>query len=404
MTQQEMSKKEWAILALLITILFAAQSWVTYRYLVQPNPGANDFYSRWAGAKALLLDGRDPYSLAVTEEIQVVIRIRPEQVGRGGFHYPLHVTFLFLPLVYLPYNWAQAIWQTALVWVIIGTVLVLLSHYRWRPSPPGLAALLIVGIFFYPAARSVLLGQFTLHVTLFVALSLLCLRNGRDGWAGIFLAATSIKPQMVAALGIFLLVWAIQQKRWRFVAGVLGSGAAMFLAALLLYPRWPISFVQDMFRYSDVAGGRNPLRVLLELLALPEGIYYVAAAVFIAFTLFTWVRAWRNPDWQLLMLALFWTMVVNVLVPFQTGTTNQAILLIPFFAWLHMGIKRWGHWPPVGATAVLIFGLWVLFINTISGDYENQILFLPLPMLSLAILIASELRQNKLANLRIEAE
>jgi hypothetical protein len=58
----------------------------------------------------------------------------------------------------------------------------------------------------------------------------------------------------------------------------------------------------------------------------------------------------------------------------------------------------------VGVTAVLIFGLWALFINTISGDYENQILFLPLPLLSLAILIASELRQNKLANLRIEAE
>ena len=393
-----MSKKEWSILALLIIVLFAAQSWVTHRYLVEPNPGANDYYSRWAGAKALLLEGRDPYSLAVTEEIQVVIRIHPEQVGRGGFHYPLHVTYLFLPLVYLPYDWAQAIWQTILIWVIIGTVLVLLSHYRWRPSPPGLAALLLTAILFYPATRSVLLGQFTLHTTLFLALSLLFLRNGRDGWAGVFLAATSIKPQMTVALGILLLLWTIKQKRWRFLAGVLGGGTVMFVAALLLFPRWPISFVEDMLRYSEVAGGRNPLLVVLQLLGLPEGVYSVVAVIFILITLYTWLRTWRNPNWQTLTLALFWTMVVNVLVPFQTGTTNQAILLIPMFAWLHIGVKQWGRWPIVLATAVLIGSLWALFLNTISGDYENQILFLPVPLLALTLLLVSERKQLKLGD------
>ncbi len=393
-----MSKKEWAILALLIAILFAAQSWVTHRYLVQPNPGANDYYSRWAGAKALLLDGRDPYSLEVTQEIQAVIRINPEQVGRGGFHYPLHVTFFFLPLVYLPYTWAQAIWQTLLVWVIIGTVLVMLAHHNWRPRPLALVLLLLAAILFYPATRSVLLGQFTLHVTLFVALSLLCLKSGRDGWAGIFLAATSIKPQMILALGVLLLLWTIKQRQWRFVVGVIGGGAIMFAAALLLYPRWPISFVEDMLRYSVVAGGRNPLHVLLQLLGLPEGAYTIVTAIFIAITLYTWFRAWRNPNWSYLTLAIFWTMVVNILVPFQTGTTNQAILLIPFFAWLHLGLKRWGVWPIVSITAVIIIGLWALFLNTLSGDYENQLLFLPLPLLSLAILIASELRSYKVAN------
>ena len=62
--------RDKVVLTLLIIVLFSVQVFVTYRYLTSIVPGANDFYSRWAGARALLLEGRDPYGLDVTYEIQ----------------------------------------------------------------------------------------------------------------------------------------------------------------------------------------------------------------------------------------------------------------------------------------------------------------------------------------------
>lgn len=382
------NRREWIILGVLFLTLFALESWAAHRYLTSVVPGANDFYSRWAGARALLREGRDPYGLDVTAEIQPLIGIHPSEVGRGGFNYPLHVIFLFWPLVYLPYDWTQAIWLVTLQWVTIGAAVGLLGRARWRPSPAGIVALLLAVLSFYPVTRSILLGQFTLWVLLFLALALWALDRGHDGRAGILLAATSIKPQMVIFIGPWLLLWAIGQRRWRFVTGLLGGGAAMLAASLALFPRWPLSFLADVQRYDDFAGGRNPLQMVFELIwpGGSTGLRYAATAALLAVMLFTWWRGWRGSraDFD---RALHWTIVVGLLVTFQTGTTNQVLLLIPLFAWLRLGVKRWG----VGGTAVLTVlvsaGLWVLFLATIAGDYENPILFLPLPFLCLAVLI-----------------
>lgn len=383
-------KRDWILVGLLIAALFAVQAWSVHQYLVLPNPGANDYYSRWAGARALLVEGRDPYDLAVTQEIQRVIKIDPRQVGRGGFHYPLPVVFLFLPLVYLPYTWAQAIWQTVLTWVVLSIALVLKQRWQWQMTGMGVLGVLLAAFFFYPATRSILLGQFALHMTLFVALALWALRNGRDGWAGLFLAFTSIKPQMVLGVGLFLLLWTLSQRRYRFVGGVLGGGLALLLTATLLYPRWLFSFVADMLRYADVAGGRNPLLVLTEILGLSgDWLRLLLSGVLAAMMLFAWWRARGKGDWRF-ELALYWTIVVGVLVPFQTGTTNQTLLLIPLFAGLYALYRRWGSWATAVVTTFVIFATWTLFITTISGDYENQIMFLPMPLLTLVGLLVAE--------------
>jgi hypothetical protein len=38
----------------------------------------------------------------------------------------------------------------------------------------------------------------------------------------------------------------------------------------------------------------------------------------------------------------------------------------------------------------LLVVLWVLFLGTIQGNYENPAMFLPLPLFSLAILVGAE--------------
>lgn len=383
--------RTWLLIGLVIGGLFALESVAVHSLYVAHFPGVSDFYSRWAGARALLVEGRDPYSLEVTREIQAVIGVDPNMEGKGGFAYPLYVIFLFWPLVYLPFDWAQAIWMVTLQWVAMAAVGGMLKLERWRLSPPGMAVLFVGTLFFYPIARSIMLGQFTLHVTLFLVLALWALRRGHDGWAGVCLAATSIKPQMTILVVLWMVLWGIGRRRWRLVVGLLLGGALLSLAALALFPRWPVSFLEDVLRYSEVAGGRNPLVVLMSL-AWPDGpeaVRYGMAGALVLAMLAAFRRGWRD-DEESFLLATYWAIVTSLLVPFQTGSTNQAMLLIPLYTWMRRALKRWGRWRVLTGATVLLIALWVLFVGTIKGNWENPVMFLPLPLFSLVILVGVE--------------
>ena len=210
------------------------------------------------------------------------------------------------------------------------------------------------------------------------------LKRGNDGWAGIFLAATSIKPQIIIAAGVWLVIWTLLQKRYRFLWGVLGGGLGMFLAATAVFPRWIISFIEDMMRYADVAGGRNPLLVLTELLGLGETqwLRYLLSALLLSIMFYTWWRA-RHADGLLFDLAVYWSILIMTLVPFQTGTTGQAQLLLPIIAGIYYAVNTWGGWKTAVFVALIWSSFWLLFITSISGDYENQIMFLAVPTLVL---------------------
>ncbi|MCI0395292.1 MAG: DUF2029 domain-containing protein [Chloroflexi bacterium] len=368
---------------------------------------AADFHSRWYGARALLLEGRDPYSPEVTAEIEAIRDPNQRRTNSFSFAFPLHVIFVFWPLAYLPYDWAQVAWMVALQWMAIAIAAGMLLLEGWRPAPAAAAGVILATLFFYPAARTILLGQFTLPVTLFLVLCLLAWQRGRDGRAGFWLAATSIKPQMVVLVGLWLVLWAISRRRWRFVRGMLLGGGLMLAASLALLPRWPLSFLEDVQRYAEVASGRHPLDVLLEM-AWPGAsrlAFYLLAAVLLLLMGLAWWRGWGQ-DGPRATRALYWTMAVTLLVLFQTGSTNQAILLIPLLAWLAEVNRRWGRWPALLGAAVLVVAPWVLFLNTIRGNYENPLLLLPLPFFCLAVLFILDFRfwildrESKIQNLK----
>jgi hypothetical protein len=387
--QPFITQKQWLIIALLFLFIFAVESAAIQHNFTSKFPGGNDFYSRWAGAKALLLEGRDPYSPDVTGEIEVILDPQQLRANSFSFAYPLHVIFVFWPLVYVDYSWAQAIWMVCLQWIVIASAMLLLSQDDWPRSGFVTGVALFAALFFYPAARAIMLGQFTLHVIFFLILTVGALRQGRDGWAGFFFAATSIKPQMVLLAGLWLVLWAVRWRRWRFIGSTLVSGAGLLVASMLLFPRWPFSFIEDLGRYADRAGGLNPMDVLAGML-LPNNVATLRWGItigLIVILLFAWIRALRRADDALFDHALYWGIIINLLVFFQTGSPNQILLLLPIATWLKLLYDKWGGWITGIAVLVLTLAPWVLFIATIRGDHESPLLLLPLPILALFILL-----------------
>lgn len=395
-----MTRKEWILALALALFLFAAESIAVHEIYASRFLGGNDFYPRWSGARALLLEGRDPYDPALTEENAAVLDPNDRRTNSFSFAYPLHVIFLMWPLALLPYSWAYALWMVAVQWAAFLLLAVLLKWVQWRPSPAAAAGLLLGVVAFYPISRSIILGQFTVHITLFVALALLAMQRGRDGWAGIFLASTSVKPQMVIFLAPWLLLWAARRRRWRMHLGLLGAGAAYLAASLLIFPRWPLSFVEDLGRYSDTAGGRAPLAILVSLIGPDAGAWLqpLVAILLLAAMLWAWRRAWQaggDDSAYPFQQALSWTIVVSLLVPFQTGSTGQVLLAIPFFLWLTGLVRSRGRLAAILVAAFIVAGGWLLFIITFSG--ESPIMFLALPLLALLIVAARELVPGQMA-------
>lgn len=392
-----MQKKDWLILSILLIFLFALETFVVQRFLTSQVPGANDYYSRWHGARAFLLEGRNPYALDVTEEIQPVIGIDPSEVGRGGFNYPLHVIFFFWPLAYLSYDWAQAVWWTVVLWLAIASTIVLLQWLDVKFKPRQLLIFLLVALTFYPITRSVFLGQFTLHILFFLALALLLLKYKSDFWAGVALSAASIKPQMLILVVPFLLIWAVTQKRWRFVYGLLIGGGVFLVASLVLMPTWPIEFLADTRRYRQFSGGFTPLQLLFDTLApnAPSFLWQIPAALLVLIMLYFWWKS-RASD-SAFKPALYWTIVVQTLVTFQTGTTNQVLLWILLLDWLASLRTPRGTLLSLAFTTLTWFAAWTLFVRTL-GEHEHPIMFLPLSFLTLILLAIQSLREMGVAS------
>lgn len=391
-----MRRNDWLIFSLLLVIIFVIEIFVVQRFLTSQVPGANDFYSRWYGGRAFLLEGRNPYGLDVTEEIQPTIGIDPKEVGRGGFNYPLHVIFFFWPLVYLPYDWAQATWWTVVLWLAIASAVILLQWLDVKNKPRQLLTFILLALTFYPITRSIFLGQFTIHVLFFLALSLLALKRRQDFLAGIVLSAASIKPQMLILVVPWLVIWAITQKRWKYVQGILVGGAVLLATSLALLPRWPLEFLADTRRYRQFSGGFNPLKLVFDLL-WPNGpsvLWMLPAALLVLTMLFFWWRNGKDDSDAAFKRSMYWTIAIQILVTFQTGTTNQVILLIPILGWLaSVRGTRWVTFASWTTTGLVWTLSWVLFLTSIDANYENPIMFPILPLLTLFLLSIQSIRR-----------
>jgi hypothetical protein len=249
---------------------------------------------------------------------------------------------------------------------------------------------LLWGIFFYNGARAILLGQFSILVALALFLALWAIEEGYDNWAGLFLALTTIKPQMVFLIVIFLLAWALFQKRWNIPLAFIISLAVLIFSSMLLVPTWPFDFVRNAIAYSDYVAFGTPLENLL-LYLLPGDI---AAPLTVVLSLLFFLLL--LPGWWLALRhragAYTWavqsTLIISSLITFRSATTNQIILYLPlFFFFRRLQLARR---PSIFIFIVeigLLLLMWSVFAITLVGNWENVMMHGLLPALMLLLYI-----------------
>jgi len=408
---------QWLILGLLLLVIIAAESFALYTVFTSQFPSGNDFFVRWLGGREFLLHGANPFDRSVAEKAQVAMfgRLTREEdkdeayfaYDEAYFAYPLYTLYLFWPLSLLPYAWAQAIWMTTLQFILLGSTFLAIRLSGWRPPNWLFWLTLFWGVFFYTGARAILLGQFSILVGLFLVLALWAIGQGRDGLAGVLLSLTTIKPQTVFLLLVFLLLWALARRRWRVIGGFVISLLALVGSSMLLVPTWPFDFVRNVIDYSDYVAYGPPLENLLHYL-LPAAI---AGPLTIVLSVLFFLALW--PSWWLALRgqlgaytwSVLFTLIVGSLIFFQSATTNQVILYLPlFFFFLRLSKARWGvtaqrqagvdgSGPKAAVSAVLVEAglmvlMWGAFALTLKGNWEHVMVHGLLPALMLLLYAA----------------
>ncbi|NWG13024.1 MAG: DUF2029 domain-containing protein [Acidobacteria bacterium] len=214
-----------AVLSLAIPGLFYWISPAARRY------ASSDLTGYWSAAR-IFLDGRNPYDAATVLELQ-------RSIGRQDPHplimwSPPWAHAYTLPLGLMPFPVARLTWTAGHLVILIVT-----ADWIWRRFGGSLSsrpAAWMIAVTFVPSAVTLNLGQISILLLAGMVSFLAALHRGRSFIAGAAASLSALKPHVLFLFGIVLLLWVLDGRRWRLLAGAFAGLAAPALLVYLLNP------------------------------------------------------------------------------------------------------------------------------------------------------------------------
>jgi len=380
----------WAIAIVLGLIVISGLCWVNYSFS-KDNPRGNDFLIQYEGTRALLLDGNSPYGEEAALRIQVAAYGHPAQADEDQlrFSYPLYSVILFAPFsVIKNYILARAVWMTMLELSLITMTFISFRLVEWKPPLSLQALILLFSLTWYHAIRGVENGNSVILVALLISAIFLLIKENKDQAAGILLAITTIKPQLVILLIYLILTWSIYQKRWLLIRWFITTMTALVLVGFLLVPNWILQNIWEILKYPDYNHVDTIAAAITELIpsfGITSKLGILAGLGILL--IYEWWNG-RKEQFSRFLWVAFLTLVINQWIGIQTCPDNFIIFLPSVILILSVCDKRWEKRGPLivgSALGILLFGLWVLFLLTNQQTYQtdqNPVMFIPLPALT----------------------
>jgi len=259
-----------------------------------PRGNLSDLYPRWLGARELILHERDPYSTAMTADMQrgvwgrtVDARSSGDPTDESRFAYPLYVVFLLAPTVTLPFELVQALFVVIAVGLSIASVWLWLRSFGEPICPMVLAVVSTLVVGSYPFVQALRVEQLGLIVAALIAGTMAAVATDKFWAAGIMLALAMIKPHVALPVAAWLLLWTFSkwpERRTVFVSFT-ATMVVLVVGAEVLLPGWIWKWREGAAAYMRYAT-LPPAQVQLMLGRLLGGA--AAAALILAVAVVCW--------------------------------------------------------------------------------------------------------------------
>ena len=373
-----------------VIALVVGLGWMNYTYCHQ-NPGGNDFLVHWMGTRLLLKDGLSPYSDQTATQIQIFAYGHPAQAGEHELRvaYPLYSVLLFIPFALIQdFATARAIWMTVLELSILSLTFLSIRAFQWKPNLVVLALIFLFSLVWYHAVRTIINGNAVGLVALVLLGAFLAIKNDMDEVGGFLLALTTIKPQLVVLVILFILIWAVNRRRWKLVSWFMGTMVILVAVAFLFVPDWILQNIREILRYPGYNPPGTPGAVFsVWFPAMGNRLGWILSGILILLLLVEWYLAVRRkPDFPGFFWTVYLTLVASQWIGIQTDPGNFIILfpaIVLVFAMWEQRWKRVGTALTVLSLLILTIGIWAVFLSTVTYGYQPQqgpVMFFPLPL------------------------
>jgi hypothetical protein len=269
-------------------------------------------------------------------QFKVQREFSPDVAIRHGalpYNHPPFEAALFVPLTFVPYPAAFALWDLANLAMLISLPFLLGPHLPQLQNYPwplwGLTSLA-----FFPIFIALLQGQDAILLLFLYALAFVCLKKNRDFFAGGWLALGLFKPHLVLPLIFLLLV----QGRKRVLSGFVLIAVMLALVSIaivgnrgmLLYPHYVMHLEDTLAGGAIVPSDMPNLRGALSILF--PGLPHMVTAVLVislGLLLLTAVECRKIGNKDLFDLKFSLAALATVLVCYHALIYDLSVLMLP---------------------------------------------------------------------------
>lgn len=317
------------------------------------------FVTRYAAAKNWMKTGVSPYS---EETVDLAAQLVPDpnslkaNLDQGRLLDPAPYVLFYIPISFLPYPVAKAIWMTIMelaivlsAWVALKIVALKLSFFE--------SALISLGVlFFYPNVKMILSASVLPLYLFFIIWAIWLAMNKQGRMAGIlfFLAFPMVPISVFVA--VFFMIWlGVRRDHSLAVIFFVGIGF-LILIGLILFPNWIAEwFSAYVLLYPNFTWIDTPIMRIAEL--FPGAMRQLSVGLHIATVIYLFVewyglpsREQRGLQWKLSLTLV----LLYFLNPLKVSGT-QILLFIPLFAIYKYLNEKW----PVGGRIIT----WLSFVG-----------------------------------------
>ena len=185
---------------------------------------------------------------------------------------------------------------------------------------------MLFAFFWYNAVRPLINGNAVIIVALLLVGAFWAIKEHADELAGVLLAFSTIKPQVVVLLLAFVVFYAAVNGRWRLIVWLVGTVVILSGAAMFLMPDWIQQNIHEVLRYPGYNPPGTPGAALAVWMpAIGQKIGYAFTAGVALTLLVEWIAA-RKADFKGFLWAASLTLVLSPWSGIQNDPGNFIVL------------------------------------------------------------------------------
>jgi len=359
-------------LCLLLSLCVSATAWLYVHEILGPwtdskdlqkgglKAQMGDLYARWVGAREILLHRRNPYGPEVTHEIQMAYYghvVTAEESARRvvdeqRFVYPIYVVFLMAPTIYTDFDKVR-FWAPFLLGAFAGlSVLFSIGVLDWHLPWTTATALILFTVSSPQIIQGMRHQQLALVVACLLTAGVWLVHRGHLATAGMVLAFSTIKPQMVLLPLIWFVLWAAGawRSRWRLALGFGVTITLLIGAGELLLQGWLGDFFAGMAAY----------RKYFPTTSLPRLLLGDTLGIAVSFLIVAWLLmlGWKNRKTSgnsRLFVSVAAAFLMGTVLAFPLFTPfNQSLLILPAL----LVVREWAWTPRLSRAIFIVLMFW----------------------------------------------